>query len=87
MLEIKIIDKITKYPAHLGEGDGDSLVKIFDEKPIGKSTVRKFSYEYNGYKYYLLEELLVEENLGFDDVKKEHLHIIGRNFFLDREKI
>ena len=32
MLEIKIIDKIIKYPAHLNEGDGDSLAKIFTEK-------------------------------------------------------
>lgn len=87
MFDIKMIEKFAKYPVHLNEGDGDSLVKIFAEKPIGKTTVRKFGYEYNGYKYFLLEELLIEENLGFDDEKKEHLHIIGRNFFLDREKV
>lgn len=87
MFDIKDIEKYSKYPVRLSESEGDNLAKIFAEKPIGKTTLRKFFYDYNDYRYFLLEELLIEENIAFDEPKKDHLHIIGRNFFLDREKL
>lgn len=87
MFDMKKLENYPKYPIHLSESEGQNLAEIFIEKPLTKGINRKFVYDYNGYRYYLLEEIMVEENIGYTEIKHAHLHIIGKNFFLSREKI
>lgn len=75
--------KKEKYPSHLKETEGEQLKKVFKEKILEKSHNKFYILEFEGYRYFLLEELLFEENDPFLEVNK----IIGRNFLLNREKI
>ena len=68
---------------HLKKEIGEELIKIFNEKQLEKSNNKFFVYEFNGYRYSLFEELMLEEGNFFIDLNR----ILDKNFFLDREKI
>lgn len=83
MFKIEEIEKFDKYPVHLKKSVGEELIKIFKEKPLERSNNKFFIYDYNGYRYMLFEEFVMEEGNFFIDLNK----IMDINFFLDREKI
>lgn len=83
MFDIKEIEKFDSYPVHLKKEIGEELIKIFNEKQLEKSNNKFFVYEFNGYRYSLFEELMLEEGNFFIDLNR----ILDKNFFLDREKI
>ena len=83
MFDIKEIEKFDNYPVHLKKEIGEELIKIFNEKQLEKSNNKFFVYEFNGYRYSLFEELMLEEGNFFIDLNR----ILDKNFFLEREKI
>ena len=83
MFDIKEIEKFDNYPVHLKKEIGEELIKIFNEKQLEKSNNKFIVYDFNGYRYSLFEELMLEEGNFFIDLNR----ILDKNFFLDREKI
>lgn len=81
----KIIEK-GHFPCVVSNKDGEELKSIFTQEGQVENEIKeakkRYSYDYEGCHYTLLEEFLFDEKDNNLDYKK----IIGRNFYLSRKK-
>lgn len=73
------------FPIHIDNKNGEELKQIFESEEILENSIKeakkRYFFNYEAYKYVLLEEFLFDEEDGNLDYKR----IIGKNFYLSRK--
>lgn len=73
------------FPIHIDNKKGEELKKIFESEEVLENNIKevkkRYFFDYEDYKYILLEEFLFDEEDGNLDYKR----IIGKNFYLSRK--